>query len=231
LPSNKSPRSCRGFTLVEMLTALVIVGVVLSMALAIAVPMFQAPQRQAAKLDTLQAASSGLYAMQDDLRKSDSHGIWACTTSPVVCARPGTASATTPALVIITPVSANQPAPNNVAVTWDSSGAPAWTGVQVYWIAANPSGGTDLHQDFVPNGTLGSGSTGAQNNLTQTIAQQAVTTALAATGTRLAAPHASQLSVSVNSGTRVIGLILVAHSTEGARQNQTTFQSDTFARN
>ena len=74
--SASSKRHSRGFTLAEMLTVIVIMGLFTTFAVAIIAPVVNAPNKEQAKIDTLQAAGRGLYQMQRDLRTAagERHG-------------------------------------------------------------------------------------------------------------------------------------------------------------
>ena len=130
----------RGFSLAELLTVIVIVGLFMSVVVAVLVPVIHASGSGQAKAETVQTAAQGFYTVLRDLRQSTISGINSCTdASPSVCTQPGTLPAppaTSPACN----------SPNNVPVlammTADSggqrqadatSGEPLWQGVLAYW--------------------------------------------------------------------------------------------------
>jgi hypothetical protein len=222
LRSSKGNRGYRAFSALELLFATGILGIGISMALIITIPMFRAPNQMVAKVDSLDGAVTGMYRIQRDLRMSDVNGVWICSTGPVSCSRPATTYASTTALAVISPMSGG-------AAQWSSStGQAAWTGVQVYWLKTNSSGGSDLWQVFEAISGLGTGTTGAQS-MTASQAQTAVTSALTSASAIIAAPNVTQLSVSAYS--QIIGLKFGAVVDRGGRINETSFESDTFARN
>ena len=75
-------RQRRGFTIAEVLTVFVIVGLMLS-AIAFAMPLFmRAPSEAQSQVDGVESAALALYRVQRDVRQSDVNGIFECSLPP-----------------------------------------------------------------------------------------------------------------------------------------------------
>ena len=226
--SASNRRNSRGFTLAEMLTVVVIMGIFTSFVAGIVVPVINAPHQQQAKVDTLQAAARALYDIQRDLRMSDITGVYVCTGSggSITCSQP-TGSTTASIIAIVSPVASGQ-------LNWSQSsstlGQPAWQGVVVYWLDPNGTG-HDLDRGFVDSATLG-GSLGA-GALPGSFASTAATAAqdAQANGGMTIASGVGNLSVSISASNNVVGLGLTAQSSDGSAKNSTQYSSNTYARN
>ena len=224
--SNK--RASRGFTLSEMLTVIVIMGIFTTFVVAIIAPVVNAPNKEQAKIDTLQAAGRGLYDLQRDLRMADITGIYACSGSggSVTCSQPSSLTSTN-IIAIVSPVASGQ-------LNWSSSsstlGLPAWQGVVVYWLDPNGSE-HDLDRAYVSASTIGSSlGAGSLTSSFATTAATAVSDAQSSGGMTLAS-DVNALSTSINTATGVVGLQMTAQSTEGSATNSTQFSSSTYVRN
>jgi len=225
--SASSKRSCRGFTLAEMLTVIVIMGIFTTFAVAIIGPLVHAPNKEQAKIDTLQAAGRSLYQMQRDLRMADITGVYACSGSggSVTCSQPSSLTSTN-IVAIISPLASGQ-------LNWSSSsttlGLPAWQGVVVYWLDTNGSE-KDLDRAFVSSSTIGSSLGAGPSTMSATTAASAVQDAQSSGGMTLAS-DVNALSTSISTSTGVVGLQMTAQSTEGGASNSTQFSSSTYTRN
>lgn len=222
---SSSNRPSRGFSIPEVLTVIVIVGLTSAVVAQIAALVFGAPNREQAKVDTINAAVQSLYKMQRETRQSDAAGVFACTTTATpTCTQP-TSLTQTSALVVVTPKLNGAP---NIDAT---SGQPKWQGFFVYWLQAstdpNNAGNFDLKTAFVANSTLGSGAAG----LTPSNAQQAVTSAMAGTAGTMATGTIKSLTVAILPAQNTVRLQLAAQTIVGGRINETSFASDIFARN
>src|SRR5579863_3675035 len=92
----------RGYTIVEVLSVTVVLGLVMTIIAAIIGPLLRSQNQTQAKVDTVQAAAIALYRVQRDLRNTSWSSVWACTTTGTpTCTQPTTSTATQ-ALVVLT---------------------------------------------------------------------------------------------------------------------------------
>jgi type II secretory pathway pseudopilin PulG len=127
-------RSGRGFTVAEVLTVVVIVGLILSVVAMIVPLLLKAPPQVQAQVDSVDSAALALYRVQRDVRQSDTKGIFNCTIAPTVsCAQPQGQPTTTPALLVAT-------ANPNGQFQSDKYGNPNWQGFIVFWLVPNSDG-------------------------------------------------------------------------------------------
>jgi prepilin-type N-terminal cleavage/methylation domain-containing protein len=138
-------RSQRGFTLAEILTVVVIMGLMLSV-VAFSAPLFlNGPQEAQSQVDNVESAALALYKMQHDTRPSNIHNVWACSTVLPVCTQPtpGPAMPTAQAVAILTANATGQ-------FVLNGNGTPNWQGYDVYWIVPNADGtSNELRRAFV----------------------------------------------------------------------------------
>lgn len=208
----------RGYTIAEVLLVAVVMGMISSFVALIVAPLFHAANAQAAKIDTVQAATSAFYRIQRDLRQSNASGVYVCTyPAPTTCSAPSSALADAVVVAIITPE-----ANGNGQVTWDVSlGQPKWQGFNVYWLAPNSQGAAALNYAFAdPSGA----------NPSTASADAAVNIALGGAPQFLAAT-VTGLQLSKSTTTSTIGLKMFTQATEGAATNATSLESDTGTRN
>lgn len=212
----------------EMLTVTAILAIFTTFIVTIVGPVIHTPQKEQAKINTLQAAAQGLYQMQRDLRMAGITGVYACTGTgaSVTCSQPASATGTS-SLAIVSPVSSGQ-------LNWSQNsatlGLPAWQGVVVYWLAPNGAGtSNDLDRGFVSSTTLGGLGAGPVGSFASTAAT-AVQDAQAAGGTTVA-HDVNTLSAFVNTTTHMVGLSVTAKSTQGSAVNSTSYASNTYTRN
>jgi len=212
----------RGASLTELLTFTTLLTLFMTTSLAVVAPILDAPSQLQAKVDTLQSATSGFYHLQRDVRLSDIGGDYTCTTTgTITCTQSASTLTSTPALAIVSPMS---------GTTFESSlttGKPTWQGVDVYWIATGASGQTNLYRVFVAFAST----IQAPTEPTAAQVQTAVSTAIVTTGPAIDMASVSALDVDFNSTSKVLGLKVFVTGTEGGRTNETSFESDTFARN
>ena len=209
----------RGFTIVEVLTVTVIMGFVSTFVALIVGPLFSAVNAQGAKLDTMQAAVRAFYRMQRDIHQSNVNGVYVCTyPAPTVCSAPSSSLANATIIAIISPK-----ANGSGQLAWDSQqGQPQWQGFSVYWLAPDSNGVMSLNYAFNdPSG-------GA--NPTIASADAAVNNALAG-NPQFLATSVTNIQVSQSVTTSKIGLKLFATATSNNATNETSFESDSFARN
>jgi prepilin-type N-terminal cleavage/methylation domain-containing protein len=225
--SANSKRLSRGFTLAELLSVLVIMGIFTSFVVMIIAPVIRAPNNEQAKVDTLQAAAQGLYQMQRDIRMADITGVFACASTGGVasCSQPSSLTSTS-IITLVSPLSSGQ-------LNWTQStpnpGVPAWQGVVVYWLQPNGDS-NDLQRAYVSSSTLGSLSAGPLGSTFAATAATAVQDAQAAGGVTVA-NDVNSLSASINKTTNIVGLEITAQSKEGAAANSTSYTSNIYTRN
>jgi hypothetical protein len=217
-----SRSSARGYTIAEILTVSLIMGMVSSFVLLIVAPMFAASNAQTAKVDTIQAAAKAFYRIERDLHESTATGVYVCTyPAPSTCSAPSTTSLTGAQVIAIVTLRNN----GNGQVMFDASGAPAYKGYEVYWLVPNPDGTASLNYAF-NDPTAGSINPG----FTQTV-EAAVDNALGGAPTFLAQSISGLQLGNFSSTSRTIGFKLIAQSVDGAKTNETSFESDTATRN
>jgi hypothetical protein len=215
-------RSKRGYTVAEVLTVSVIMGMVSSFVVLIIAPLFNASNAETAKVDTIQAAAKAFYRMQRDLHASTATGVYVCTyPAPSTCSAPSTTTLTDAKVIAIITPRKN----GNGQVMFDATGAPQYQGYQVYWLTPDAQGTATLSYAF-NDPTAGSINPG----FTQT-ADAAVNNALAGAPTFLAQSISDLQLGNFSSTSRTIGLKMLAKSVEGSSQNETSFESDTATRN
>jgi len=214
----KTKAALRAYTIAEVLTVTVIMGFVATFVALIVGPMFTAVNSQGAKIDTLQAAVRSFYRIQRDLHQANVNGVYVCTyPAPSTCSAPAGALTDATVIAIISPKS------NGTGqLSWDSAqGQPQWKGYNVYWLAPDANGVMSLNYAFNdPGGAL----------LGVLSADAAVNNALAA-NPQFLATSVTGLQLSQTVPTSTIGLKMFATSTEGKSTNETSYQSDTVARN
>jgi len=206
-----------------MMTVMVIVGLLMTMLVAVITPMLRSQNRTQAKLDTVQSAAVALYRIQRDLRQTYYDGTWACTTgSSPSCSQP-TTFGTTNAIAFPTAYH-NGTGQFQLKTGSSTPGQPNWQGVMVYWI---DSAG-DLLWAFDPTPT---GFTDEHVNSTTAAKAVADATTGVLTGTEIAA-NVQQLSVAIDlTKPNIISLKMQAQSTQNGSVNTTTYRSDVLARN
>jgi len=225
--SHPSSNRGRGFSLPELLVAIVILGVLSGMIALMFGPIISAPQKHQAKVDTVQAAARAMYRMQRDIRMSSKTGIFICQNDAT---NPNRSSATStltsaPLLALLTP-RANGHAPEQYVT--GGSGNPRWTGFQVYWLDDS----NNLLYAFGPSSSVNSGQ---DNGETPGTANAAVKLALAASNPEIVSQNISDVQTFLNtaggSTIRIIGLKLTSMATDNGRTNESSLESDTVARN
>lgn len=184
-------------------------------------PLMSQPNRQQAKVDTLQAATRAMYRMQRDLRMSDPSAVYACTyPSPSTCSTPATMTST--AVIAIATPRVN----GNGQPKWDpANGQPQWQGFNVYWLSPDPNDATKTNLMFkYTTATIQPGTfTGADNS--------AVNGAISATDAELLATGVTDLQTFRDTTNSIVGFKFKAQATDGGRTNETTLQSNVNTRN
>src|SRR5690242_15711537 len=85
-------RRQRGYSLAELLSGIVVFGMLSTFVVLILTPMVSAPSVQQAKIDTVQTGAAALYRLQRDIREGQVNGVYTCSyPAPSVCTTPSTA--------------------------------------------------------------------------------------------------------------------------------------------
>lgn len=227
-------RARRGFTIAEVLTVLVIVGLMLG-AVAFAMPLIMGgPIEAQSQVDGVQSSALALYRVQHDVRQSNVYGIFDCSMPPApVCSivappAPGSTPPATPALVVVTADN-----PNGIfAVAGAGSGNtgyPKWQGFYVYWLTPNADGTSQsLHrvfsQDLSITETLGI------PNVSVADAQAVLTAAIAGGGGETVAQAISGLHVAIDQVNNIAHLQLDGGDTSG-NKSSLDLTSNSYVRN
>jgi prepilin-type N-terminal cleavage/methylation domain-containing protein len=151
-------RRQRGFTIAEVLTVLVIVGLLLA-AIAFAMPLFMnAPLEAQSQVDNVESSALALYKVQRDARQSNMNGIFTCTFNLiVVCSTPAPAPPngplpSVPAIVMVTADNQTGQFQVTSAPNSGNNGTPLWQGFIVYWLTPNADGtSNELRRAFIPD--------------------------------------------------------------------------------
>jgi type II secretory pathway pseudopilin PulG len=215
----------RGFSLAEALTATVIFGLV-GMFVATIVPhAIGSSSKQQAKVDTVQSATKALYRLQRDLRQSDPNGIFICSVAAATTCNLASSYTTlqdAPYLAILT-----QHVNGTGQITWDPTGKPGWQGFNVYWLAPDGYGGSTLMSAFA-NAPV---SPGINPVIQNADVVNAVDAALASKSAETVAASIADIQTMVLISADRVALKISARSSVGTGTNETTVESDTFARN
>jgi type II secretory pathway pseudopilin PulG len=222
---SRSSRLARAFTIAELLTVLVLFGLLLTTVAAVIPAVLRSPAQMQSQVDEVNAAALALYKVQRDTRQSDVGGVFNCTTAPVVAC-----------VQQLGPVPVNTQA---IAIAGDDGGTQfvnlqtsqtKWQGYIIYWLAPSSSGiGFDLMRAFEPV----TGGIPLINNVPQfqtTDAVAMVTAAIAIAAPSVAAQDVRQLEASVTLGNGIVALRMVAGVNRGD-QTSVTLQGNTYARN
>lgn len=213
-------------TLAETLVAMVVLGMFLTLVVALVRPLLNAPDQIQAKTSTVQTAAQVLYRIQRDLRMSDANGIYICTSDVIpTCTLPTATLADATRVAIVTPLDSN----GQLQID-STANAAAWTGVRVYCLAANGTGTDDISYGFAAIAGIAPGADGVKALSTSTVAS-AVAQACAAGNATTAATNVDRLQLGVDPASGTIGLRLVARTKAGDKTNETAYRGEIHARN
>lgn len=204
----------RGFTLAELLTVLVIIGLFFSISISILNPLTRAATQGQAKLETVQTAAQGFYVIQRDLRMARPGSTFVCDTGGTTCTTSGQ-----PVIAIPTALDANGNISLSTASSGSTVGRPNWKGFIVYWTS-----GGKLYRSYQAVSGVAQPPTSSN---AQTAVQQANPSSPAVADTFLVGDY--QLSVSVSGN--VTTLQMIAQSTYGGSKNQTAYNSNVVPQN
>jgi len=221
----------RGFSIAEVLTVTVILGILMS-ALAVVVPaMLHAPAQMQAQVDQVNTAAIALYKIRRDFSEGDTSGVMGCQTSPVVtCSAVGTGLTNVQAMAVIT--AENPPGTFNVD---PQTGYPSWQGFYVYWLEPDQTGQAyDLMRAWEPFPGAPASihvTNGVPDELTGLMVAPLVTAAMALTPSPVLTNYIDSMSLGDVPGTSTVNFELIAGTYSGSSITQTDFQANTYARN
>jgi prepilin-type N-terminal cleavage/methylation domain-containing protein len=225
----------RGFSIAEVLTVTVILGILLTAMAMVAPSMLRAPNQMQAQVDQVNTAALALYKIRRDFSEGDTSGVMGCNVTPVVtCSALGPGLTSVQAMAVIT--AENPPGAFNVDTSGPNSGYPQWQAFYIYWLAPDSNGVSfDLMRAWEPVSACGCGTissfNGVPQNVTSAMVQPLVTAAMAISPAPVLTNYIEQLNLGDNPGSSIINFELVAGTFNGADQTQTDFQADTYARN
>jgi type II secretory pathway pseudopilin PulG len=220
---SRSARFARAFTIAELLTVLVLFGLLLTTVAAVIPAVLRSPAQMQAQVDEVNAAALALYKVQRDARQSDINGVFNCTTAPTVSCTQVTGSipAVTQAIAIA--------GDNGTTQFVDQYGQTKWKGYVVYWLAPSTSGvGLDLMRAFV--GIQFQYNPNHSPQFLATDATTCVTAAVSAPSPSVAAQDVRQLASSVTLADGIVALQMAAGVNRGDKTS-VTLQGNTYARN
>lgn len=218
-------RSQRGFSIAEVLTVTVILGMLMSAIVMILPMMLHAPMQMQSQVDQVNTAALALYKIRRDFSEGDTSGVMGCSTSPVVSCSAVTGPVSVQAMAVVT-------AENNVGAFQvdKNTGYPLWQGFYIYWLVPNANGTAfDLMRAYEPAAITALN--GVPNNINAAMTDLAVTTAMAITPAPVLTNYIEQMKLGDNAGSSTITFQLIAGVTNGQDQTHTDFQSNTYARN
>lgn len=225
--SRTSPRRSRGsraFSLAELLTVIVIFGLLSTLGTLVIAPLMSQPNRQQAKIDTVQAATRAMYRIERDLRMTSPSAVYACTyPAPTTCTSPTAVQGltSTAVLAIATPRLNGNGQPQ-----WDKfNGQPKWTGFNVYWLAPDSNDATKTNLMYVwTNATIQPGPFPLSDN-------SSVNGAISSTNAEVLATGVTDLQTFMDPTNSIVGFRFKAQATDGGQTNETTLQSNVNTRN
>jgi prepilin-type N-terminal cleavage/methylation domain-containing protein len=225
----------RGFSIAEVLTVTVILGILTS-ALTVVVPeMLHAPLQMQSQVDQVNTAALALYKIRRDLSEADTSGVMGCTITPVVsCNALGNGLTPEQAVAVVT--AENPPGTFNVNTADNASGNnigyPAWQGFYIYWLVPDQSGQAyDLMRAYEVSPSTITATNGVPNNINAAMVNPLVTAAMAISPPPTLTNYIEQIEVGDNPGSSIINFELIAGTFSGGNITQTDFQGDTYARN
>ena len=213
----------RGFTIAETMVVAVILGMMLTAIVGAIAPLFSAPSRAQAKVDSLEPAASGMYVMERDLRQSDENGVFACAGQPAVCGD-GALSVGDVAIVLPTAL----PLGSLGAQFQTANGATNWQGFIVY---VQPAPGAFVYRAFEQEQGLTALINTANRVQLQVLADAAAASAANDPSRAIAMRDVATIAAAVDVNSSITSLHIVSSGSAGGRTNTTTFDDDIFARN
>jgi len=222
-------RTQRGFSIAEVLTVAVILGVIMTSMIMILPLMLKAPMQVQSQVDEVNMAAVALYEIRKDFSQGDTSGVMGCSITPVViCSAPGNSPTSVQALVVTT--ADNGSGVFQVVQNGANKGYPAWQGFDVYWLEPNASGTSFQLMRAFEQDTI-TASNGIPNNVTAALVVPDVIKALLISPPPVLTNYIASMSLGDNPSQSTITFDLLAGSTGGVDRTLTDFESDTYARN
>jgi prepilin-type N-terminal cleavage/methylation domain-containing protein len=226
-------RKSRGFTIAEVLTVLMIVGLLLG-AMAFAMPvLMRAPLEAQSQVDNVESSALALYRIQRDVRQSHISQIYDCSLPPAVsCTQPQpppppAQAPTTPALVVMT---ADSNAGSFEVSGLGDLGYPKWQGFDVYWLTPNSDGTSSaLHRLFFPF-TITVDNYGNPTNVTVATAVTVISAALLAPGSETVAQDVQSIRTAIDPVNNIVSLEIDGGDTSG-NKSSLSLTSNSYVRN
>jgi prepilin-type N-terminal cleavage/methylation domain-containing protein len=220
----------RGFSIAEVLTVTVILGILLSTLAMVAPAMLRVPGQMQSQVDEVNTAALALYKSRRDFSEADTSGVMGCTTAPVVtCSALGPGLTSVQAMAVVT--AENPPGTFNVD---QKTGYPSWQGFYVYWLAPDASGQSfNLMRawELEPLTDPITSKNGTPSNINAAMVEPLVTAAMAITPAPVLTNYIESLNLGDNPNSSTIQFELIAGTFKGADRNQTDFLANTYARN
>lgn len=218
----------RGFSLAEVLTVTVILGILMTALAMVAPAMLHAPAQMQSQVDQVNTAAIALYKIRRDFSEGDTSGIMGCQTAPIV-----TCSAVSPGLTKVQAMAVvtaeNPPGKFNVD---PASGYPLWQGFYIYWLVPDATGQSfNLMRAFEPDVGAITTTNGVPNNINGVMVTPFVILAMGLSPAPVLTNYIDSMSLGDVPGTSTVNFELIAGSFNGANISQTDFQANTYARN
>jgi prepilin-type N-terminal cleavage/methylation domain-containing protein len=221
----------RGFSIAEVLTVTVILGILMSAMVVVIPAMLHAPMQMQSQVDQVNTAALALYKIRRDFSEGDTSGVMGCNTTPIVtCSALGQGLRSVQAMAVIT--AENPPGTFNVN---QQTGYPAWQAFYIYWLEPDPSGQAfDLMRAWEPLPNLTASITslnGVPQNVSAAMVTPLVTAAMVLSPAPVLTNYIEQINLGDNPGSSMINFELVAGTFNGGNLTQTNFPGNTYARN
>ena len=211
----------RGFSIPEVLTVTVIIGMLLSAMVVIVPVLAKAPMQMQSQVDQVNTAALALYKIRRDFSEGDAAGIMACATTPVVsCSAASPGMQSVQALAIATAENAAG------AFQVDTAGNPKWSGFYIYWLTLNATGTAyDLMRAYEP--ASGIPSLNGIPTVTAAMVNPLVAAAQSISPSPVLTNYIASMSLGDNAASSMIKFQLVAGTTGGVDRTNTNFVSNT----
>ncbi len=220
----------RGFSVAEVLTVIVICGIMLGAMVMMLPAMLSAPHQMQSQVDDVNTAAIALYKIRRDFSQGDTTGVMGCAIQPVVVC----STYSNPTSVSAMAVASADDGSGQFTVQTKApyQGYPDWRAVIVYWLVPNANNTAfDIMRAYIPeNGNIPTGLNGTPQ-LSAAVAQNAVTAALAINPPPVLANYVEGITIGTNTNTNMVSFTLTTGGDSGHSQASTSFASNTYARN
>jgi prepilin-type N-terminal cleavage/methylation domain-containing protein len=225
----------RGFSIAEVLTVTVILGILTSAMALVAPAMLKAPAQMQSQVDQVNTAALALYKIRRDFSEGDTSGVMGCTLAPAVsCTALSPGLTSVQAMAVISAES--PPGTFNVDTGGPNKGYPQWQAFYIYWLAPDANGQAyNLMRAWEPVSACGCGPissiNGVPQNVTSAMVNSLVTQAVAISPPPILTNYIEQMNLGDSPGSSTIDFELIAGTFSGNAQTQTDFAANTYARN